>query len=679
MIAEVADALECAHQQGVIHRDIKPSNLLLSSAGRLSVSDFGLARMLEQPGMTITGEMIGTPMYMSPEQITAGRIPLDHRTDIYSLGATLYELLTLQPPFGAERRDQLLAQVIQKDPTPPRKVNGKVPVDLDTICLKAMDKDPERRYQTAGQMAEDLRRYVDRFAILARRAGPFAQLQKWVTRNPALSGALAAVLVLVGIAVGLAYRSHLRERGHLQDLAQVEQGRLEQKCLGALEKAILAARLEDFDGARHAIREAESGGCSAGQVRMLQGQLELYEGHDMKAIEHLTEAVDLLPESVAAWSMLAVAKRSAGSYSEYQQALARATELVAKSPEDDLFRGHAEVHLDPERGLRSLDGAIRRRPSVLARLVRLNAVRRYLLDVPSPERARQAMEDAKWIKQYLPDNPVVLSESLWTHLACSHVFEEFGPSADGQAALQEGWQDARALERFPNLPAAVLARWFFVEGTDQEDTVVDELRRATEVTGDSMVRVNYAVALYQRGNYDQAYAVMARTTGEPVMDLVRVILLAELPDGVRRANQLLQEVAAGDLGAWDLFNSQLILRFMGRKQEAIEVSRKFLALPDRFPPVRKESFRQALEYCAGQRSETDLLNSMRASRLDLSNAHFSIALSALADGDRVKAKRHLQLCLDTRYFEALPYSLSRPLLARISQDPAWPPWIKPRP
>jgi serine/threonine protein kinase len=169
MIAEVADALDCAHQHGVIHRDIKPSNLLLSPAGRLSVSDFGLARMLEQPGMTITGEMVGTPLFMSPEQITAGRVPVDHRTDIYSLGATLYELLTLRPPFSAEHRDQLLAQVIQKDPTPPRKVDGKVPVDLETICLKAMDKDPDRRYQTAGQMADDLRRYVNRFAIRAPR------------------------------------------------------------------------------------------------------------------------------------------------------------------------------------------------------------------------------------------------------------------------------------------------------------------------------------------------------------------------------------------------------------------------------------------------------------------------------------------------------------------------------
>ncbi len=117
LIADVADALEHAHQQGVIHRDIKPSNLLLSVSGRLSVNDFGLARLLEKPGMTVTGEFVGTPRYMSPEQITAGRIPMDQRTDIYSLGATLYELLTFQPPFTGAGRDQVLAQICKRAKT----------------------------------------------------------------------------------------------------------------------------------------------------------------------------------------------------------------------------------------------------------------------------------------------------------------------------------------------------------------------------------------------------------------------------------------------------------------------------------------------------------------------------------------------------------------------------------
>ena len=106
----------------------------------------------------MTGEFVGTPAYMSPEQITAGRVPVDHRTDVYALGATLYELLTLRPPFTGASRDQLLAQIIQKEPPRPRKLNPKVPLDLETICLKCLEKDPDRRYPTAGELADDLRR-----------------------------------------------------------------------------------------------------------------------------------------------------------------------------------------------------------------------------------------------------------------------------------------------------------------------------------------------------------------------------------------------------------------------------------------------------------------------------------------------------------------------------------------
>jgi serine/threonine protein kinase len=222
LVAEVADALDYAHRQGVVHRDIKPSNLLLSPDGRLSVNDFGLARVLEEPGMTTTGEFVGTPMYMSPEQITAGRAPLDHRTDVYSLGATFYELLTLRPPFAAERRDQVIAQIIHKEPAPPRKLNRKVPVDLETICLKAMDKDPDRRYQTGKEMADDLRRYVNRFAVLAKRAGPLTKAGKWVRRHPGTAALLACLFVTVVAAGFFAFQAS-QDRDQLR--ARLAEGR----------------------------------------------------------------------------------------------------------------------------------------------------------------------------------------------------------------------------------------------------------------------------------------------------------------------------------------------------------------------------------------------------------------------------------------------------------------------
>jgi serine/threonine protein kinase len=296
MIAEVADALEHAHQNGVVHRDIKPSNLLLSSSGRLSVNDFGLARMLEQPGMTMTGEFVGTPAYMSPEQITAGRAPLNHRTDIYSLGATLYELLTLQRPFKGERRDETIAQIMHKDPPAPRRVNARVPMDLETICLKCLEKDPDRRYQTAGALADDLRRYMNRFAISAKRAGPFTRLKKWIARNPAVAGGSIAVVLALGVAGFFAWQAKLDR----------DQLRAEQRQT-AVDKAILEAVSGDATVALEAINEADNKGAEKGQVNLLRGVVEIHRGNPKEALLHLAQADQQLPDSVAVKALQAKA------------------------------------------------------------------------------------------------------------------------------------------------------------------------------------------------------------------------------------------------------------------------------------------------------------------------------------------------------------------------------------
>jgi hypothetical protein len=185
--------------------------------------------------MTVTGEFVGTPAYMSPEQITAGRVPVDHRTDIYSLGATLYELLTLCPPFMAEGRDRLLAMVVQKEPASLRSIDAKVPRDLETICLKCLEKDPDRRYQTAKDLADDLRRFVTRFAILARRAGPVAQLVKWARRRPGVAASLGGLLLAMGAALAFGYRAHLAERQRLSEKEQAEERLREERTHARLQ------------------------------------------------------------------------------------------------------------------------------------------------------------------------------------------------------------------------------------------------------------------------------------------------------------------------------------------------------------------------------------------------------------------------------------------------------------
>lgn len=202
-LADVADALDYAHQRGVIHRDIKPHNLLLGVDGRMQISDFGLARLAEQPGVTLTGEVIGSPLYMSPEQITGNPDDVDHRADIYSLGATMYEWLTLRPPYPGETRERVIGMILSSDPPPLRSLNAAIPLDLETICLKAIERNRERRYQTAAEMRDDLRHYLASRAIVAKRTGLAARALKFVGRHQltSLSAAAAVIASLLGWAL----------------------------------------------------------------------------------------------------------------------------------------------------------------------------------------------------------------------------------------------------------------------------------------------------------------------------------------------------------------------------------------------------------------------------------------------------------------------------------------------
>ena len=195
-----ADALQYAHGEGVIHRDVKPSNLLLDDRGRLWVADFGLAMIASQNSLTMTGDLLGTLRYMSPEQAAGNRDLLDHRTDIYSLGITVYEMLTGRPAFPDSDRQRLLRSIIEREPVAPRSLNRAIPRALETIVLKAICKEPSYRYATMGDFRDDMQRFLSDQPIRARLPSWHARCARWCGKNP-LAVALTVSLLLVAGAV----------------------------------------------------------------------------------------------------------------------------------------------------------------------------------------------------------------------------------------------------------------------------------------------------------------------------------------------------------------------------------------------------------------------------------------------------------------------------------------------
>ena len=260
---EAARALDFAHQMGVVHRDIKPSNLLVDNAGKLWVTDFGLAMTETDADITQTGEAPGTLQYMSPEQSLGNRRVVDHRTDIYSLGATLYELLTLHPLRDCRDRIELLQHISQSEPIPPRTLNRALPRDLETILLKALERDPLQRYQTAEELAEDLRRHLRDEPILALRPKPWEVVARWSSRHLQLLAIAAgiALLTMVGLATGMLLIARERDAARIAaGIAQQASSEAQRQRQSAIEHRDLATYNQYVADMHLALQDWKGGG-----------------------------------------------------------------------------------------------------------------------------------------------------------------------------------------------------------------------------------------------------------------------------------------------------------------------------------------------------------------------------------------------------------------------------------
>jgi serine/threonine protein kinase/Tfp pilus assembly protein PilF len=341
---QAAEALDHAHAMGVLHRDIKPSNLLIDSRANLWVTDFGLARFQDEPGLTRTGDLLGTLRYMAPELMLGHRIAYDPRSDVYSLGATFYELITLRPVFDGRDRHVLLRQIAQDEPIPPRRLDPAIPRDLETIILKAMDKEPDRRYATAREMAEDLGRYLEDKTIRARPPTPAELAVKWARRHRAVLRATATVAVLaLAIAAPLLWweqRNTTRMYHDQRDaFEQAEQG------FKGFEQMV---RLSDELTIKGMNRYAQPGQSPEAQRIRMEFFQQAVEFYDRLASEPHTAK----PMRALAYRRLGFARmmglQDMRAEGDFRRSLALYEELLAESPREPALRdviGEVQMNL----------------------------------------------------------------------------------------------------------------------------------------------------------------------------------------------------------------------------------------------------------------------------------------------------------------------------------------------
>lgn len=364
VVREVAEAVQAAHAAGLIHRDLKPANILVATDGdgrpRPYVLDFGIAREQEVAGLTATGQVIGTPGYLSPEQARGETTTLDRRTDVFSLGVILYELLTGRRPFRGESQVEVLMALLTREPEPPRRLAPWVPRDLETVILRCLEKEPDRRYPSARELADDLGRWLLGEPVLSRRTGPVDRMVRRVRRHPAVA-AMAALLVVLATAGAAKYTVDLGQQRRLAESARADAeslvGFMLRDLFNGLEPLgrldLLDAVAEEADGYYRRFKATDLAPEQRVQraivlrnlagVRDAQGHLELALDDHRRAAELLENAVaggdaptGWLAELATARSEVAESLQELGDLDgclrELERGLAIARRLTAVEP-----------------------------------------------------------------------------------------------------------------------------------------------------------------------------------------------------------------------------------------------------------------------------------------------------------------------------------------------------------
>ena len=490
LVATIADALDHAHRAGVIHRDVKPSNILVRPDGTPVLTDFGLAREESLPRLTQSGGFAGTPHYTSPEQAAGKTSKLDHRCDIFSLGATLYELLTLRPPFSGESTQEVLTNILRREPPDPRKLNRKLAPDLAAIVLRALEKEPDRRYGTAADFAEDLRAFLAYRPVKARHTSVATQVRRWVRREPVKAGVVGALTLSVPILA--AVLGYVGPR-----LLEAEQQRIADEIEDNLSEGFLHLNMEQAAARQHFARVLELAPDSA-EALAGTAMSWIWAGKYQQAKEYVEEHRNVVDRHRVLRRLDAWALAETGSFDE-----AAAIEAELGAPTDALdalilgyrafMAGRAEGYLDTKdrRALEYLELAIEM----------------------SPRARLHFHHTAVWVAGEIPDAAAVHRlkqsiETLWpnhpnTAFITGQALSKVDPAA-AVAALERYVDERTDTAFFQNLGLAYGLN-------DQNTKAIEAFDRALEIQPDNPYALgSKAETHYQLGQYPEAIEAARR-------------------------------------------------------------------------------------------------------------------------------------------------------------------------
>ena len=673
---QVSGALAYAHGQGTIHRDIKPSNLLLDGQGKVWIADFGLARASDQATITASGDAIGTARYMSPEQAGSGSGELDHRTDIYSLGASLYELLCLRPAFEGDSREEVLNRIVLEEPVPLRRRDGSLPRDLETIVSRCMQKEARLRYTDTAAVAEDLRRFLAGESILARRPTILTRALRQARRHRALVGAACLIALLATVAAFLALSAR-RAEGERR-----------------LEEAFNQIFFErDQTRASELLDDASARGIDSARLHLYRALLSLVNRQTGDSLAHLDQALRREPDSIEARVARAVALSVGGDYRSGMQELESIPAERIDTALGWMLHGDMLSQTQGSPALDSYDRATDLCPDFVPAIA--SGVHYYgyrMLTEGRREDLDPMLADCRALTVFRPNSARSFAVSGHGWLAAAALAatrpDLLPRREEWLASCQRDLAQAVSFSR-PDDPLALVQLGTFRRYVGDYAAAERAFARALEAESrsdggeDHTISGKHAATLYALGRLEEALAESEETclrvpTFYPA-SLMRALLLVEL-DRAEEARDVCRGVvrrqAAHSTNA--VVIAATTMELVGFRDEAEEAIRGlFGGAARRVTSEDAEGAYSALAlaYFAGEEGAAGLLEGVDHSpglRCELS---YLVGLRRLAAGEREEGLAALRACIDTQVFRFLEHRFAQVLLARAEADPAWPRWV----